>query len=87
MRLFHGTIEALSTARNSERNAFTVVDETVGWAKLLRVQAEVRELADLAGEDPLQAQGGDSNSAGAPHPARNRVCSQIARSAETLTHC
>jgi hypothetical protein len=53
MRLFHDTIDALGTARNSER-AFTVVDETVGWAKLLRVQGEVRELADLAGEDPLQ---------------------------------
>jgi hypothetical protein len=54
MRLFHDTIEALGTARNSERDAFMVVDETVGWAKLLRVQGEVRELADLAGEDPLQ---------------------------------
>jgi len=31
-----------------------VVDETVGWARLLRVQGEVRELADFAGEDPLQ---------------------------------
>ncbi len=54
MRLFHDTIEALSTAQSSERDAFTVVDETVGWAKLLRVQGEVRELADLASEDPLQ---------------------------------
>ena len=54
MRLFHNTIEALGTARNNEREAFTVVDETVGWAKLLRVQDEVRELADLAGENPLQ---------------------------------
>ena len=54
MRLFHGTIEALGAAQNSERDAFTVVDETVGWAKLLRVQDEVRELADIAGEDPLR---------------------------------
>ena len=54
MRLFHDTIEALGTAQNSERDAFTVVDETIGWARLLRVQGEVRELADLAGEDPLQ---------------------------------
>ena len=54
MGLFHDTIEALGTARNSERDAFTVIDETVGWAKLLRVQGEIRELADLAGEDPLQ---------------------------------
>jgi hypothetical protein len=54
IRLFHDTIEALGAAQNSERDAFTVVDETVGWARLLRVQGEVRELADFAGEDPLQ---------------------------------
>jgi hypothetical protein len=54
MRLFHDTIEALGAAQNSERDAFTVVDETVGWTRLLRVQGEVGELADLAGEDPLQ---------------------------------
>jgi TnpA family transposase len=52
--LFHDTIEALSAAHSSERDAFTVVDETVGWVRLLRVQDEVRALADLAGEDPLQ---------------------------------
>lgn len=34
MRLFHDTIEALGAALNSERDAFTVVDETVGWARL-----------------------------------------------------
>jgi hypothetical protein len=34
MRLFHDTIEALGAAQNSERDAFTVVDETVGWARL-----------------------------------------------------
>jgi hypothetical protein len=54
MGLFHDTIQALGTTRNGERDAFTVVDETVGWARLLRVQGQVRELADLAGEDPLQ---------------------------------
>ena len=48
------TIEALGAAQNSERDAFTVVDEAVGWARLLRIQGEVRELADLAGEDPLR---------------------------------
>ncbi len=36
MRLFHDTIEALATAQSSERDAFAVVDETVGWARLLR---------------------------------------------------
>ena len=58
MRLFHDTIEALGTARNSDRDAFTVVDETVGWTRLLRVQGEVKELADVAGEDPLQGAAG-----------------------------
>jgi hypothetical protein len=37
MRLFHNTIEALAIAQESDRDAFEVVDETVGWAKLLRV--------------------------------------------------
>jgi hypothetical protein len=53
MRLFHGTIEALATAQESDRDAFDVVDETVGWAKLLRVRGEVEDLANLADEDPL----------------------------------
>lgn len=53
MRLFHGTIEALATAQASDRDAFEVVDDAVGWAKLLRIREEVQALADLAGEDPL----------------------------------
>ena len=53
MRLFHGTIEALAAAQSSERDAFAVVDETVGWARLLACAGEVRELAELADEDPL----------------------------------
>jgi hypothetical protein len=53
MRLFHGTIEALATAQESDRDAFEVVDEVVGWAKLLRVRGEVEDLANLAEEDPL----------------------------------
>ncbi len=53
MRLFHGTIGALAAAQADDRDAFEVVDETVGWAKLLRVRGEVEELANLANEDPL----------------------------------
>jgi hypothetical protein len=53
MRLFHGTIEALTTAKADDRNAFEAVDESVGWARLLRVRREVQELANLAEEDPL----------------------------------
>jgi hypothetical protein len=54
MRLFHDTIAALGAAQQSERDGFIVVDEAVGWAKLLRVQGEVKELANLADEDPLR---------------------------------
>jgi hypothetical protein len=53
MSLFHSTIEALAVAQESDRDAFTVVDEAVGWAKLLRVRSEVKDLANLAQEDPL----------------------------------
>jgi TnpA family transposase len=53
MRLFHGTIEALTAAQAGDRDAFELVDNAVGWAKLLRVRDEVRALADLADEDPL----------------------------------
>jgi TnpA family transposase len=53
IRMFHKTIEALATAQNSDRDAFEVVDEAVGWAKLLRVRSEVESLANLAEEDPL----------------------------------
>lgn len=49
MRLFHGTIEALASAQESDDDAF----DAVGWAKLLRVRSEVQELADLAGQNPL----------------------------------
>jgi Domain of unknown function (DUF4158) len=53
MRLFHGTIDALATAQAGDRDAFEVVDDAVGWAKLLRVRDEVQALADLVAEDPL----------------------------------
>jgi hypothetical protein len=53
VRLFDGTIEALAIAQREQRDGFTVVDEVVGWAKLQRVRSDVRELLDLAEEDPL----------------------------------
>lgn len=53
MRLFHSTIDALAAAQDSQRDAFEVVDEAVGWARLLRVRGEVETLANLAEEDPL----------------------------------
>ncbi len=45
MRLFHGTIEALAVAQENERDAFVVVDDAVGWVSLLRVRAEVKDVA------------------------------------------
>ena len=53
MRLFQSTIEALNLAQENDQDAFAIVDETVGWSKLLRVRGEVADLADLADEDPL----------------------------------
>jgi TnpA family transposase len=53
MRLFHGTIDALAAAQAEDRDAFEAVDEAVGWAKLLRVRDEVKDLGNLADEDPL----------------------------------
>ncbi|HEY0933173.1 MAG TPA: DUF4158 domain-containing protein, partial [Trebonia sp.] len=53
MRMFHGTIEALVAAQADGRDALDVVDETVGWTKLLRVRPEVKELAERTSEDPL----------------------------------
>ena len=43
MRLFHDTIEALDDGTEKRTDAFAVVDEAVGWAKLLRAQGEVTE--------------------------------------------
>jgi hypothetical protein len=53
MRLFHGTIDALAAAQEGKSDAFEAVDDAVGWPKLLRVRGEVKELANLADEDPL----------------------------------
>ena len=53
MRLFDRTIEALSQAQGADRDAFAVVDETVGWAQLLRARSEIASLAALTEEDPL----------------------------------
>src|SRR5208283_4772993 len=53
MRLFDRMIEALSQAQGADRDAFAVVDETVGWAQLLRARPEIASLAALTEEDPL----------------------------------
>ena len=53
MRMFHRTIDALGAARDGDFDAFTAVDQAVGWDKLLRARSEVETIAALADEDPL----------------------------------
>ena len=38
MRLFHGTIDALFVAQETNSDAFDAVNDAVGWAKLLRAR-------------------------------------------------
>lgn len=53
MRLFRGTIDALSTALDHDVDPIGAIDEAVGWANLLKVRYEVAALAEAANEDPL----------------------------------
>lgn len=53
MRLFRGTLDALSEAVDNDADAMEVLDSKVGWAKLMRARAEVTAIAELAGQDPL----------------------------------
>lgn len=53
MRLFRGTIDALSGALDSDSDPIEAIDETVGWATLLKARHEVEALAETVGVDPL----------------------------------
>ncbi|SDG57985.1 Tn3 family transposase [Thalassobaculum litoreum] len=53
MRLFHQTLVALQGARDQDLDAFSVLDDEVGWWTLVRAQPEVAALADMAQQDPL----------------------------------
>ena len=53
MRLFRGTIDALSGALENDADPIEAIDESVGWATLLKVRHEVAAIAETAGEDPL----------------------------------
>ena len=55
MRLFGRTIAALSEARDCDTDALAVIDETVGWHRLLAAKPQIDALAELAGEDMLVA--------------------------------
>ena len=53
MRLFGGTIDAMSEAFEKGEDPFKVLDETVGWERLMQSRSEVDALGNLATEDPL----------------------------------
>lgn len=53
MRLFGGTIDAMSEAFEKGEDPFKVLDETVGWERLVQSRSEVDALGNLATEDPL----------------------------------
>ena len=53
IRLFGGTIDAMMQAREQSRDPFDVLDEAVGWDRLMASRDEIDALGDLATEDPL----------------------------------
>ncbi|WP_256869370.1 hypothetical protein [Sphingobium lactosutens] len=55
MRLFGATIAALGEAVAHGGNPLELIDEAVGWHRLVAAKAQVDALADLAGEDTLVA--------------------------------
>lgn len=58
MRLSGRTIDALTAARDGDGDPVALVDETVGWHRLLAARPQVEALAELAGEDMLVAAAG-----------------------------
>jgi hypothetical protein len=55
MRLFGATISALDEAVQHGGDPLELIDEMVGWHKLVAARAQVDALANLAGEDALVA--------------------------------
>ena len=53
MRLFGATITALDEAIQHGGDPLQLIDEMVGWHRLVAAKAEVDALADLSGEDAL----------------------------------
>jgi len=53
MRLFRGTIDALSGAVDNGSDPIEAIDETVGWLNLLKARHEITELAETTDVDPL----------------------------------
>ena len=53
LRLFRDTLRALVTANDTGRNAIDVLDDEVGWHRLLQAQPEVEAMVRDADPDPL----------------------------------
>ena len=58
IRLFGGAIDAMMRAREQERDPFDVLDEEIGWDRLLASRDAIAALGDLATEDPLSLAAG-----------------------------
>jgi hypothetical protein len=53
LRLFRDTLRALVAANDTGRNAIDVLDDEVGWQRLLQAQPEVEARVRDADPDPL----------------------------------
>ena len=53
IRLFGGAIDAMVRAREYDRDPFDVLDEEIGWDRLVASREEIATLGDLATQDPL----------------------------------
>ncbi len=53
MRLFSGTLEAISKAHETGEDPYEMLEEAVGWERLLNSRAEIEDIANMATEDPL----------------------------------
>ncbi len=53
MRLFGTTLHTLSEARQLGEDPFEMLDEEVGWERLMNVRPEVDQFSNMATEDPL----------------------------------
>ena len=53
MRLFDQTIGALTEARAKDSDPFAIIDDAVGWRRLLDAKPQVKALAEMVNEDVL----------------------------------
>lgn len=53
MKIFAGTLDGLARARATGDDIFEVLDNTIGWNRLMNIRPEVSEIAESTSEDPL----------------------------------